>query len=259
MECKNCSLVLKTDYSYCPKCGAKIILNRMSVKNLANDVTERFFNLDNTFLKTFWQLITKPNIVIGGYIKGVRKKYMDPISFMTIALTLSGILLFFLRKYFKDEINWNSLSNGQNEAANAKIMEAMFEYNSFVFLLYIPILAIASYLTINKGNYNLPEYFVTFIYILAQYSILSFPISIAILLISPELYLEIGIPFVFFIFLYSIYVLQKMNDYKIKYLITRSMLYFFLTLLGFIGMIIALTIVFFATDVVTIADFTPPK
>jgi len=259
MECKNCSLALRTDYSYCPKCGAKVILNRMNLKNLANDVTERFFNFDNTFLKTFLHLLTKPHLVIGGYVKGVRKKYMDPISFMTIALTLSGILMFFLRKYFKDDINWNQLANAQNEAANAKIMEAMFEYNSFVFLLYIPILAIASYLTINKGTYNLPEYFVTFIYILAEYSILSFPISIAILLISPELYLEIGVPFVFFIFVYSIYVLQKMNGYKINYLITRSMLYLFLTLVGFIGLIIAVTIVLFATDVVTIAEFTPPK
>jgi hypothetical protein len=259
MECKNCNYSLRTDYLYCPACGAKVIRNRITVKNIAYDISERFFNLDNTFIKTFWHLFTKPHVVIGGYIDGIRKKYMNPISYITIALTLSGILLFFLRKYFKDIIEWNSISNGQNDVANSKIMELMFDYNSFIFLLYIPILAIASYLAINKGKYNLPEYFVTFIYILAQYSILSFPISIGVLLISPEQYLTIGLPLVFFIFFYSVYVLQKMNTYKIKHLIPRSMLYSFLTFVGFIGLIIVFVIVLFVTGVLSLEDFAPPK
>ncbi|MDO6470350.1 DUF3667 domain-containing protein [Maribacter sp. 1_MG-2023] len=90
MECKNCHTNLRTDFSYCPDCGAKVIRNRLTVKNLWYDATERFFNIDNTFLITFKHLFTKPDEVIGGYINGVRKKYLNPTSYFTIAITLGG-------------------------------------------------------------------------------------------------------------------------------------------------------------------------
>ena len=93
MQCKNCGNQLRTDYSYCPNCGAKVIRNRITVKNLWFDIVDRYFNLDNTFLKTFLHLFTKPQIVIEGYINGIRRKYLNPISYLGISLTLSGFLV----------------------------------------------------------------------------------------------------------------------------------------------------------------------
>ncbi|WP_369598046.1 DUF3667 domain-containing protein [Mesonia mobilis] len=49
-----------------------------------------FLNYDNTFLKTYAHLFTQPHIVIGDYINGVRKKYLNVVSYITIALTLAG-------------------------------------------------------------------------------------------------------------------------------------------------------------------------
>lgn len=82
MDCKNCNNSLPIACSYCPDCGAKVIRNRLTLKNLWSDVTERFFNLDNTILKTFLHLCTTPDVVIQGYISGVRKKYMNPIGYL---------------------------------------------------------------------------------------------------------------------------------------------------------------------------------
>ena len=42
MNCKNCDLPLRTDYSFCSNCGAKVIRNRLTLKNLWYDFTERF-------------------------------------------------------------------------------------------------------------------------------------------------------------------------------------------------------------------------
>lgn len=60
MTCKNCDARLRTDYLYCPACGAKVIRNRITIKNLWTDFLERYFNLDNTFIRTVVHLTTTP-------------------------------------------------------------------------------------------------------------------------------------------------------------------------------------------------------
>lgn len=257
MDCKNCNDALRTDYSYCPSCGAKVIRNRITAKNLFYDFTERFFNLDNTFLKTFLHLFTKPHLVIGGYIEGTRKKYLNPVAYITIALTLSGILLFLLRKVFYDRVDWASLLEGPGAEMQMKTIEVMFDFNTFIFLLYIPILAIAAYFSLNKKEFYLSEYVVVFIYILAHYSILTFPISLLLLIMAPSLYLKLGIYFILFILFYSIYVLQKLNGYKKSILLFRSGVFSALTIVGFIGLILFLIVLLFATGIFSLSDFTP--
>lgn len=258
MECKNCNLPLRSDYTYCSNCGAKIIRNRLSFKNLWFDITERYFNLDNTFLKTFWHLFTNPSEVIQGYINGVRRKYLNPVSYLAIALTLSGILIFLLRKVFDGKIDWGSIAEGNAEFA-LKWKEMTFDYSSLFFLMYIPILAIAAFISFNKVKFNLSEHFVVLIYVLAQYSIFSFPISLIILITTPDNYLSIGMPFMLFILLYSIYVLQKINRYKLSGVFARGLLYSLLSAVGLFIFIIAFMIILFVTGVFNLEDFAPPK
>ena len=63
MNCKNCNSTLRTDYSFCPDCGAKVVRQRITNKSLIYDFLERYFNLDNTFLKTIWHMLIKPEEV----------------------------------------------------------------------------------------------------------------------------------------------------------------------------------------------------
>lgn len=114
MNCKNCVNSLQTDYSFCPDCGAKVIRNRLTIKNLLSDITERHFNLDNTFLRTFFHLFTKPDVVINGYVNGTRRKYVNPISYFGIALMLAGFLMFFMRKVFDFEVDLDAFDQGMN-------------------------------------------------------------------------------------------------------------------------------------------------
>lgn len=257
MDCKNCERPLRTDYSFCSNCGAKIIRHRLTFKNLWYDVTERYFNVDNTFFRTFWHLFTKPANVIDGYVKGVRKKYLNPISYLAIALTLSGVIIFLIRKFFDNQIDWGSLSSTSAEFGT-KWKELTFDYSSLFFLMYIPILAFAAFLSFRKEKYNLTEYIVTYIYILAQYSILSFPISVLLLVIAPEYYLQIGTPFLAFILIYSIYVCQKINGYRTKKLIGKSLLYMLLSVIGYFGIVIGLMILLLIVGFFDLQDFVPP-
>ena len=76
MECKNCSSQLQENDDYCNSCGAKVIRNRLTLKNLFEHFGEEFLNYDNKFLRTFIRLFRKPEDVIGSYINGTRKKYV---------------------------------------------------------------------------------------------------------------------------------------------------------------------------------------
>ena len=255
MECKNCDTPQRTDFNFCPNCGAKVIRNRLTFRNLWYDVTERYFNMDNTFIKTFVHLFSRPQDVIESYVSGVRRKYLNPISYFGIALTLSGLSLFLLRKFAFDKINFGSLSTAMDPEVTRKIMTVSLDFSSFVFLLYIPILAIAGWLIFNKKKFNFTEYMIVAIYSLAHYSIVSFPISLIILFLMPEDYLSFSYYFILLIALYATYVVNKLNGWSIW----RSILFLLCFGFGFLMIGILINVLLLFTGVLSIQDLIPRK
>ena len=147
MNCKNCDNTLRTDYSFCPDCGAKVIRNRITVKNLWYDAVERFFNIDNTFLITFKNLFTNPDKVIVGYINGVRKKYLNPISYFTIAVMLGGLVLFLNKQFFPEAMDYQFSSMNMEEMSDSdkigieltkKVQDYLLEYQNLFYVLMLP-------------------------------------------------------------------------------------------------------------------------
>ena len=96
--CKNCESPLLAENNYCNVCGARVIHNRLSFKILFAQFTEEFLNYDNKFFKTFIHLFSRPEEVILGYMKGVRKRYANPVSYFAIALSLTGLWMFIVNK-----------------------------------------------------------------------------------------------------------------------------------------------------------------
>ncbi|MCL5245271.1 DUF3667 domain-containing protein [Cellulophaga sp. 20_2_10] len=259
MNCKNCANNLQTDYSFCPDCGAKVIRNRLTIKNLLSDITERYFNLDNTFLRTFLHLFTKPDVVINGYVNGTRRKYLNPISYFGIALMLAGFLMFFMRKVFNFEMELDAFDQGMNPEFTKKMTNVIYDYSSLLFISYIPIFLIAGLITLNKRKHLLAEYTVSVIYSLAQWSILSFFTSMLIIAYFPESYSNYSLTLTLFLILYFIYVQQRLNKYSAWQIVYKSVLFTGVFFTIFVGLIIFLMIAGFATGSLNPADFVPPK
>lgn len=258
MDCKNCTLPLRTDYSYCSNCGAKIIRNRLTLKNLWYDVTERYFNLDNTFLKTFLHLFTKPEVVIGGYIEGVRKKYLNPVSYLAIALTLSGILIFFMKRAFPEGMDFDLFDTGiYSEETSEKMTNFIFTFYSFLFLIYIPIFAFSGWLAFNGRKFVFTEYIVTFIYVQAQYSLLTFPITLIVLFFLPDYYMSFSMFSLFLMIGYAIYVMKRFAYDKKGGFILKTFVFLALFGVGFMCASILQFILMFATGTLSFEDFVP--
>lgn len=259
MNCKNCDTPQRTDFNYCPVCGAKVIQNRITFRNLIFDITERYFNLDNSIVRTFVQLFTKPEVVIESYLGGVRRKYLNPISYLGIALTLSGLLLFLMSHGLANNLDFDLFDQGTNPELTKKIMPVVYDFSTFIFILYIPIFGLSALLSFNKKSFYFSEYIVAFVYILAHYSIVSFPISLLVLIISPESYAVFSLIMLFAMFGYSIYVLQRIHRLGIGQFILRTMVFAVLAFIGYVGVVIVFYILLFATGTVTVQDFLPVK
>ncbi len=250
MECKNCHTNLRTDFSYCPDCGAKVIRNRLTVKNLWYDATERFFNIDNTFLITFKHLFTKPDEVIGGYINGVRKKYLNPINYFTIALTLGGLFVYVYSEFFPNAFDFDFLYNHGDSMSEADKMGQefqknwntyFFKYQSLFYIAMLPFLAMISRLVFfNKKQYNLSEHFVINIY---AYSHMSIIVNLLYLLSlwNSRLFFYVSFGNMIFQILFFTWVFYKIFNLTIKQTALKLLL-FFLAL--FVIYIIVVIIVF---------------
>ena len=258
MVCKNCGKTLRTDYSYCPNCGAKVIRNRITFKNLWFDVYERYFNLDNTFIRTLKDMVLKPKEVCLSYIKGTRKKYLNPISLLAISLTLSGFILFILKNIAWETIDFSSIEFSGNQSSE-KILAITMEYSSLLFLFYIPLLAICGYLLFNDKNLNLPEHLITALYALGAFSVLTFPYSFITLIISPQTYINMSLWYSVAMIVFCLYVFYRITNQPLKSLLWRAPVFTLLFIIGFFGVSIVFNVILLLTGTLSLADFAPNK
>jgi hypothetical protein len=224
MECKNCVQPLSNSDDFCRGCGAKVIRNRLTVKNLWGDFVEQFFNYDNRFLLTYRTLITKPEAVIDGYINGTRKKYVNVVSYFAIALTLSGLQLFILQKFFPETMDLTTLvpKNGLQPEFN---MDWMYDYYSFFILVNLPLYALVSWLTFwGMKKYNYTEYLVIDTYLMAQYSMTTAVLLTIACAFGGNFYTWGSVLNVFLI-IYFIYTYKRLFPLTVSQLILRILIF----------------------------------
>ena len=229
MHCKNCKNILTDTSDYCNNCGAKVIRNKLTLKALFLHFSEQFLNYDNKFLQTFIHLFTNPESVIGCFINGTRKKYVNVISYFALAITISGLQLYLLNKYFPGLVDISSITvDGQEEFAKNNL-EFTQEYQSLIMMISVPIYAIISKIVFfNIKTYNYTEHLVIFMYIFSQMAIFGALFQI----ISAVFGISLGTSSIIFLpiqILYSAYCLKRLFNLSFKGIILK-MLFFLLIL-----------------------------
>lgn len=248
MNCKNCEISLSNEDSFCPRCGGKVIRNRLTVRNLFEHFSEQFLNYDNKFIQTFIHLFTKPETVIGTYIDGTRKKYVNVISYFAIALSISGLQVFILNKFFPEMMDISSIAQAGTEELQQKNLDFMMEYQSIVMMLYVPLYAIMSKIVFfNLKKFNYTEHLVIFMYILAQTSIISAVFTVFAAISG----LTLGtIAFVFtlpFQILYSAFCLKQLFNLSLKGIVLRTLLFLLILIILFIVFTILAVVIMYLT------------
>lgn len=256
MTCKNCEANLRSDFMYCPACGARTTVRRITYNTLISDIYERVLNLDNTFFRTVRDLTVRPERVIGSYIDGIRRRYVNPISYLGGALAISGISFFAMRSKM-DVLAENLAQFGMSTDATRKVLEFTLEYHPFLFMLYIPVIAIAGYLTFNKRGYNLPEHIVSATYTLAHLAILTTPFSALTLLFAASKFMIYSFVSIGLMLFFSLYVLVRLHSYPRMEAIGRAALFTILFAIGYFGVSIFMNLLMLALGILEPKDFLP--
>jgi len=100
MNCKNCEHHLEENQNFCPQCGAKVIKERISLKDIWSEFAINVFGWDNTFFRTFRQLIVGPEKLFTEYLNGTRKKYLSPFAFFAIGVAVALLVFNFFQEDF---------------------------------------------------------------------------------------------------------------------------------------------------------------
>ncbi len=235
MECKNCLTDLKDSSKYCHECGGKVIYNRLTINHISSEFSAQFLNYDNKFLKTFIHLFTKPDVVINGYINGTRKKYISVIQYLAVSLTLLGLQLFILNKFYPDF--FNSVFDNEGylamypEETRPKLEKFMTDYLSFIneyqsliYVMGIPLTAIITRLVFLKEKlYNFTEHIVLNTYITAQYVVFSFFTYLFFAIFNLDINVLVTISIILYVFYYC-FVFYRTHQLKVTTIILRFML-----------------------------------
>ncbi|WP_299215571.1 DUF3667 domain-containing protein [uncultured Dokdonia sp.] len=216
--CINCNQPLALDQRFCSNCGGKRIYNRITWRNLFEDFVDRFLNIENAFLRTFLALFKKPEAVIGGYLKGMRKKYLPAFSYFAVALTVAGVSAFVIKNWFMEDMIQAQTSFYTGTTAEmqknftSKFLKELVEYQSVVYFAMIPILAIFSRIVFwNYKKYNLVEHFVIYLYGYSHIALITTIITLMTIW-NQSLYKIFSFVSIFILIGYMTFVLKRLFE-----------------------------------------------
>ena len=246
MKCKNCNHPLSETDNYCLSCGAKVIRNRLTIRNLFAHFSEQFLNYDNKFLQTFITLFRKPEEVIGSYIEGTRKKYVNVVSYFAIAITYAGFFTYINQKYFPETYAGIFSRMNQDEIQaqfSTDFMSAFIEYQTLIFFILVPLLALMTKMVfLRNRKFNYTEHLVIVLYSYSQMSFVVTTISLfaqfdeQVFFLNSMLALPVQI-------LYFAYVLKRLYGLSLLQIFLKTLL-FLVILLFFYILFIILTLVY---------------
>jgi len=240
-HCKNCDKMLYAGDEYCSKCGSRWVDFRLTPRSVVNEVSELYLGLDNKFILTMVNIVRFPEDVICGYIAGVRKRYMSPVNFYILSLTLVGLQVFILKRFGTDGNNDDLFQLSESQV---KSIEAIMDYTGLFSTLNLPIYALAGYLVYkNLRTFNFTEHFIFSLYIWGFYNIITTIFTLPIVILPSEFGLLTLLPILFNIF-HVFYAYKRIFRLSLGRSFLKAVFYsFIVSTLFFFLIIIAIIIV----------------
>ena len=184
---------------------------------------------------------------------------MNPISYVGVAIAFSGISFFVMKNRFND-INLAIMGSYTDTPASRQILEMAAEYHAFIFLLFIPVIALAGMLSFNTRKYNLPEHLVSASYSMGHFSLVITPFTLFVLLILPGRYMQYSFINIALMFSYTLYTLVRLHPTSSWFLSTlRAFAYLILFCVGYLGLSITINLIALLTGMVELKDFLPQE
>lgn len=224
--CKNCNS--KIDSKFCPNCGQKASVAKVTFTETFQDVINAMFSIDAPLWVTIKALILNPGQLFRNYLSGKRKTYYKPVAFFILTT-----VIFVLVKAF---LNYDPMENVVQ--ADSKSIETgllnkagVFMANNINNIIFTFVFSFALMLKLFFYRlYSIAEYLAVSFYMAAFYIILTTVSMFVIKFGDSQLKM---IPFVLML-LYVVYALISFFQKKSLLVIVKILLVYFFGILLYI-------------------------
>jgi hypothetical protein len=180
-NCINCNSELSGEY--CPDCGQRSTIERITTKSLFSNYIGRIFGFDTKFLRTVKDLTISPGKVGRTFIEGNRVRYIDPVGYFFIISTLM-LLAFALLDVDIKEFMFSNASEvsqmsgqepmtGKGHQVQQYMLQLLSENIRIMGFMIIPFIGILGKLLYRKSGLNFLEHTINAFYIQGHSTILS--------------------------------------------------------------------------------------
>ena len=158
-NCLNCGAPVLG--KYCPECGQKAHVYRLTAKALMDEVLHFFTHLEETFLKTSMHYVIRPGTTSLNYIEGKRKRYQKPVSYFLIWTGVYILLHNFILNKFDYELVLQATTQTQLQEDANKLFRNHF---SFFMLPLMISSALIIWLVLGRKRFYFFELFTIVLY-----------------------------------------------------------------------------------------------
>ena len=178
--CPNCQYILAKTDLYCPSCGQKARLPRITTREVVANIIHSF-----TDTRGLWHLIRnlvkQPGRVARDFVTGKRNRYFPPFSFLILVVGLTSLLLG----------ETQVISHQTDHSASNKdnlVGEFMDNHANLIIFLNVPILAFYNFLLFRKARFYFAEHLVMTAFTSGMKSIVFSLLVMPLLYLLPEFY-----------------------------------------------------------------------
>lgn len=137
--CNNCGTQFNS--KYCPECGQKAEVKRLTMHSLLHEAWHGFTHTDKGFLKLWKDLFARPGTAYRNYFSGKRKSYFSPVVFFLLSF---GLYIYCDQKVFDYQDHLNLIKTGH--LFNNEVGRYIQEHSKYIALTVLPIQALLTYL-----------------------------------------------------------------------------------------------------------------
>lgn len=144
--CKNCESPLRPEDRFCPQCGQAAKTKRLKIRQIRKEALKRTLHADSGILYLTKALALRPGIVAREYFAGKRKKYYEPLKYLSLTVGISALVT----AYF------DLMSDGSGHQNPVSAFVA--KHVNIIFFLSVPLAAAYSRLLFRKKGFNYAEH-----------------------------------------------------------------------------------------------------
>jgi hypothetical protein len=92
-RCLNCDAASPASARFCPACGQRTDSARLTLRDIARDLMQRFVDVERGPLAFAWALLTRPGGVAREYIEGHRRRHYGPFATLAVVVGVTALVI----------------------------------------------------------------------------------------------------------------------------------------------------------------------